>query len=120
MTTSNFTKQTGFPASLRFLRKGDKGTLVCVKEHWKAGILIPVGAEVEGEISLLCPNQSYIAFLSNYPDSKVFKALYPLYPAGDVRETWKLKLKNTYLGGQLRSRMAKERNKKFQLNLLPE
>ena len=118
MTTSSFTKRTGFPASYAFIRKDDKDQLVCIKEHWKNGVLIPKGIVIQAEVSLLCPDLSYIALIGPCPGSSVLKTLYPLYPEGDERATWKLKLKDTYLGGQLRSRGAKERKDKLQNTLL--
>lgn len=118
MTTSSFTKRTGFPPSFEFIQHGDKGTLVCTVEHYQGGTLVKVGTEIEGLVSLICPTNSYIALLAPSLGWTAMTTLYPLYPEKDIRTRWKLKLKDTHLGSQLRSRAAKVRKDKLQQNLI--
>lgn len=118
MTTSSFTKRTGFPASFEFIQKGDKANLICTLSHYFGGELVLEGTEIQGEVAMLCPELSYIAIAAKAPGFEKFKTLYPLYPEKDVRARWKLKLKDTYLGSQLRARADKVRKDKIQQNLI--
>lgn len=117
MTTSSFTKRTGFPDSYQFIQIGDKAQLVCDSSYPP---VVKKGTLVQGEVRFICPERTYIVVQAPSLDLKNFLIFYTIYPKFRAEYKWKLKLKDTFLGSQLRNRAAKERKEKFQLNLLPD
>lgn len=117
MNGRKFTKSARFIDSYSFLRTGDKAQIICDVEHYSKA---RKGTIVEGEIIFLSLNSElpYIVLEAPCLDMKGFRTFYTLYPITHQSYRWKLKLKDTFLGSQLRERARLERKDKFQLNLL--